>query len=416
LAKWENLRLGRLFPIHFIAPFFPLLHEGNAMTDSQHTSLADIAKHFDTLEDPRSPINRHHLLTNVVVIAIMAILAGANGPTAIAKWALAKQQFLCQGLSLPFGVPRKDVFRTVLTLLNPQVFQACFTDWLTSLRLGAMAHLKIDRPLYGVDGKTLRRSHDRAKGLSALHSVSVWASELGLSLGQVACAEKSNEITAIPELLRLVDITGAIITIDAIGTQKAIAKQIVDGKADFVFALKGNQGKLHEAVIAYITTQLENDFANVAARQLVVTETLHGQTETRMYTQMPVPKDLPMLKEWEGLKSIGTAVRCYQKDGKEMADIRYYISSLKVGVKLFARAVRGHWGIENGCHWTLDMTFREDESRIRGTKIRENFAWLNRLALSLLKQHPSKDSIAMKRRICGWDDAFLLEVLTGIKA
>jgi predicted transposase YbfD/YdcC len=302
----------------------------------------------------------------------------------------------------------------VLTLLNPKVFQACFTDWLTSLRLGAMEKYKIDRPIYGVDGKTHRRSHDRANGVGALHSVSVWASELGLSLAQVACAEKSNEITAIPEVLRLVDLKGAIITIDAMGTQKAIAKQIVDGKGDYVLALKGNQEKLHDAVIDYITTQLDNDFADVKARQLFVTETLHGQTETRIYTHMPVPKDLPMLDDWEGLKSIGTVVRCYKKDGKEMADIRYYISSLKVGVKLFARAVRGHWGIENGCHWTLDMTFREDESRIRGKKIRENFAWLNRLALSLLKQHPSKDSIAMKRRLCGWDDDFLLEVLTGI--
>jgi predicted transposase YbfD/YdcC len=386
------------------------------MTESQHTTLADIAKHFDTLEDPRCDINRHHPLTSVVVIAIMAILAGANGPTAIAKWARAKQEFLRQGLPLPFGVPRKDVFRIVLTLLNPNVFQACFTDWLKSLRLVAMENLEVDRLIYGVDGKTLRRSHDRAKGLSTLHSVSVWASELGLSLGQVACAAKSNEITAIPELLRLVDIKGAIITIDAMGTQKAIAKQIVDGKGDYVLALKGNQEKLHDAVIHHITTQLENDFADVDARQLFVTETLHGQTETRIYTHLPVPKDLPMLDEWEGLKSIGTVVRCYKKDGKEMADIRYYISSLKVGVKLFARAVRGHWAIENGCHWTLDMTFREDESRIRGKKIRENFAWLNRLALSLLKQHPSKDSIAMKRRICGWDDVFLLEVVTGITA
>jgi predicted transposase YbfD/YdcC len=383
------------------------------MTDSQHTTFAEIVKHFDALEDPRCHINRRHPLTSVVVIAIMAILAGANGPTAIAKWALAKEKLLRQGLSLPSGAPCKDVFRTVLTLLNPNVFQACFTDWLKSLRLDAMEKLKIDRPIFGVDGKTLRRSHDRAKGLSALHSVSVWASELGLSLGQVACAEKSNEITAIPELLHLIDFTGAILTIDAMGTQKAIAKQIVDGKGDYVLALKGNQEKLHDTVIDYITTQLENDFADVEARQLFVTETLHGQTETRIYTHMPVPKDLPMLDEWAGLKSIGTVVRCYKNDGKEMADIRYYISSLKVGVKLFARAVRGHWGIENGCHWTLDMTFREDESRIRGKKIRENFAWLNRLALSLLKQHPSKDSIAMKRRICGWDDAFLLEVLTG---
>ena len=385
------------------------------MTDSQHTTLADIAKHFDTLDDPRCHVNRLHPLTSVVVIAIMAILAGANGPTAIAKWALAKEQLLCQCLLLPFGVPRKDVFRIVLTLLNPKVFQACFTDWLKSLRLDAMEKLKIDRPIYGIDGKTHRRSHDRANGVGALHSVSVWASELGLSLGQVACAEKSNEITAIPELLRLVDITGAIITIDAMGTQKAIAKQIVEGKADYVLAIKGNQEKLQDAVVDHITTQLDNDFADVDARQLIVTETLHGQKETRIYTHWPVPKHLPMLDEWEGLKSIGAVVRCYKKDGKEMADIRYYISSLKVGVKLFARAVRGHWGIENSCHWTLDMTFREDESRIRGKEIRENFAWLNRLALSLLKQHPSKDSIAMKRRICGWDDAFLLEVLTGIR-
>jgi len=384
------------------------------MTDTERTSLNAIAQHFDALEDPRCPINRRHPLTSVVVIAIMAILAGANGPTAIAKWARAKEEFLRQGLSLPGGVPCKDVFRIVLTLLNPQVFQACFTDWLKSLRLDAMTKLQIERPLLGVDGKTLRRSHDRAAGLSALHSVSVWASELGLSLGQVACAEKSNEITAIPELLRLVDITGAIITIDAMGTQKAIAKQIVDSKADYVLALKGNQEKLHDAVIDYITAQLENDFANVDARQHYVTETLHGQTERRIYTHMPVPKDLPMLDEWEGLESLGTAVRCYYKDGKEMADIRYYISSLKVGVKLFARAVRGHWGVENSCHWTLDMTFREDELRIRGKAIRENFAWLNRMALSLLKQHPSKDSIAMKRRICGWDDSFMLEVLTGI--
>jgi predicted transposase YbfD/YdcC len=384
------------------------------VTDTQHTTLAEIANYFDTLDDPRSPINRSYPLSSVIVIAIMAILAGANGPTAIARWAQAKEDFLRQNLALPDGVPRKDVFRIVLTLLNPKVFQACFATWLEALRLDALAAHHIERPLYGVDGKTLRRSHDRANGLAALHSVSVWASELGLSLGQVACAEKSNEITAIPEVLQLIDLKGAILTIDAMGTQKAIAKQIVDGEGDYVLALKGNQKTLHDAVIDYVSAQLENDFADVDARQLCVTETLHGQTETRIYTHLPVPKDLPMLEDWAGLKSIGTVVRCYKKNGKEMADIRYYISSLEVGVKLFARAVRKHWAIENGCHWTLDMTFREDESRIRGKQIRENYAWLNRLALSLLKQHPSKDSIAMKRRICGWNDTFLLEVLTGI--
>jgi predicted transposase YbfD/YdcC len=265
-----------------------------------------------------------------------------------------------------------------------------------------------------VDDKTIRHSFDKAKGLKALHAVSVWASELGLTLGQVACAEKSNEITAIPELLRLVDLEGAIITIDAMGTPKAIAKQIVDAKADFVLALKGNQETLHHAVMDYVDKQLENDFAQVDARPMATTETGHGRTATRIYTHLPAPKDLPGIEAWQGIQSIGMAVRQYVKDGEEQLDVRYFICSLKVGVKQFARAVRGHWGIENGCHWTLDMTFREDESRIREAKHRENFAWLNRLALSLLKQHPSKDSIAMKRRLCGWDDNFLLEVPTGI--
>jgi predicted transposase YbfD/YdcC len=385
------------------------------MTDTQRISLLEITKHFESLPEPRSPINRRHPLTSVIVIAIMAILAGAKGATAIAKWARAKEEFLRRGLPLPHGVPRKDVFRIVLTRLHPQLFQACFTKWLKALRLLALDRQEIECPVYGIDGKTHRRSHDRAKGLGALHSVSVWASELGLSLGQVACADKSNEITAIPELLRLVDVEGAIITIDAMGTQKAIAQQIVEGKADYVLALKGNQETLHDAVIAYVSKHMENDFADVKARQHIVTEKLHGHLETRIYTHLPVPKDLPMLKDWAGLKSVGVAVRCYEKDGKEYADVRYYISSLRVGVKQFARAVRQHWGIENGCHWTLDMTFREDESRIRGPRIRQNFAWLNRLALSLLKQHPSKDSIALKRQLCGWDDNFLFEVLTGIK-
>lgn len=381
---------------------------------SPSTSLADIAKHFDQLPDPRSAINRVHPLSSVIVIAILAILAGCNGPTAIARWAQVKEQFLVGGLGLAGGVPRKDVFRVVLTLLNPRVFQACFTEWLKAMQLAAMDQLGIDRPVLAIDGKTNRRSHDKAKGLGALHSVSVWASELGLSLGQVACADKSNEITAIPELLKLIDLKGAIITIDALGTQKEIARQIVDGKADYVLALKGNQGTLHDAVIDYLGEHLDDDFAGIGARRHTVTETLHGQTETRFYTQFPVPKDLPMLDDWAGLKTIGVAIRWYEKGGHQCSDVRYFISSLGLGVKRFAGAARGHWGIENTCHWTLDMTFREDESRIRGRHIRENFAWLNRLALSLLKQHPSKDSIVMKRRLCGWDEGFLLEVLTGI--
>lgn len=380
------------------------------------TCPMDIATYFEQLPDPRSHVNRLHPLSSVVVIAIMAVLSGANGPTAIARWARAKAAFLGQCLPLPHGVPRKDVFRIVLARLHPKLFQACFAQWVESLRLNAIEEQQVDRPIYAIDGKTNRRSHDHAKELGPLHSVTVWASELGLTLAQVPCADHTNEITAIPEVLQLIDITGAIITIDAMGTQKAIAKQIIDGKGDYVLALKGNQEKLHRLVMDYIGKQLENDFANVDARQHIVTEKLHGQEETRIYTQMPIPKDMPMREDWAGLKTIGTAVRSYRKDGHEYSDVRYYICSLPLGVKEFARAVRGHWGSENGCHWILDMTFREDESRIRGVHIRENVAWLNRLALSLLKQHPRKDSIVGKRQMCGWDDAFLLEVLTGITA
>ena len=384
-------------------------------TASPRTNPMDIAKYFEELPDPRCHINRRHQLSSVLVIAIMAILAGANGPTSIARWARTKSSFLGQCLPLPHGIPRKDVFRIVLSRLSPQLFQACFANWLQALKLSALENLEIERPIFGIDGKTHRRSHDHAHGLGALHSVSIWASELGLSLAQVACAEKSNEITAIPEVLQLIDITGAIITIDAMGCQTEIAKQIIEGKADYVLALKGNQEKLHNAVIDYINKHLDNDFADVKARQYIVTERLHGREETRTYTQIPVPRDLAMRANWLGLKTIGMAVRCYTKDGQEYSDVRYFISSLKMGVKEFGRAVRGHWGSENGCHWTLDMTFREDESRIRGPKIRENFAWLNRLALSLLKQHPEKMSIAMKRQTCGWDDNYLLQVPTGIE-
>lgn len=386
------------------------------MATAQSSTLKNIANHFDRLPDPRSEINRLHPLDSIVVIAVMSILAGCHGPTSIAKWARLKKEFLCANLDLPYGVPGKDVFRIVLSRLDPRLFQECFSNWLKSLRLKAMEKLQIDQPLFNIDGKTNRRSHDRAKGLGALHSVTVWASELGLSLGQVACAEKSNEITAIPELLQLVDIEGSIITIDAMGTQKEIAKQIIDGKADFVLALKGNQGNLHDAVMEHIDQHFATDFVAGVERSHTVTEKLHGQIETREYKQFPVPKDLPMLEEWAGLKTIGIVIRHYIKDGNPCSDMRYYISSLEMGVKNFARAVRGHWGIENSCHWTLDMTFREDESRIRNKYGRENFAWLNRLGLSLLKQYPAKDSIIMKRRMCGWSDEFLLQVLTGIEA
>jgi predicted transposase YbfD/YdcC len=381
------------------------------MTDIQRISLDEVVLHFAKLDDPRSSVNLRHPLVSVAVIALMAVFAGAGGPTAIAEWAALKKDFLIDALDLPNGVPRKDVFRRVLMALKPAAFQACYVGWLESLRARAAAASGVDRPVLAIDGKTLRRSHDRKKGLGALHSVSVWASEFGLSLGQVACAEKSNEITAIPELLRLVDIKGAIITIDAMGTQKAIAAEIIDGKGDFVLGLKGNQGALHQAVIDHIDEQLEGELDG--AQEHVTTEKGHGREETRTYLQLPAPKNLPGFALWKGLKTIAVVTSLCLRDGKETIEVRYYISSLAMGVKQLARAVRGHWGIENSCHWVLDVTYREDESRIREESLRQNFAWINRLTLSLLKQHPSRKSIAMKRRCCGWNESYLLQVLTG---
>ena len=377
--------------------------------------LEEVLCHFRELEDPREPINIKHSLESVIVIAIMGILAGAAGPTSIAEWAKSKSVFLIDLLSLEHGVPRKDVFRRVLTALKPEAFQQCFNHWIQALCQRAEQSVPpgtaAERPLLPVDGKTARRSHDHKNGLGALHSVSVWASEFGLSLGQVACAEKSNEITAIPELLRLVDIKGTIITIDAMGTQKAIAEEIIEGGADYVLALKGNHETLHQAVIDYIDEQLDGDMKS--AREHVTIENAHGRDEKRTYLQLPAPKSLPGFALWKGLETIGMVILCSLRDGKETIEVRYYISSLAMGVERFARAVRSHWGVENGCHWVLDMTYREDESRIREKALRENFAWLNRFTLSLLKQHSDRHSVAMRRRGCGWNENFLLEVLTG---
>jgi predicted transposase YbfD/YdcC len=381
------------------------------MSDVRRIALDEVVRHFEELEDPRCSINRKHPLVSVVVIAVMAVLAGANGPTAIARWAALKEEFLVTALDLPEGVPGKDVFRRVLSALRPEAFRACFVNWLESLRSGAAAATGVEQPILAVDGKTARRTHDRKNGLGALHSVTVWASEFGLSLGQVACAEKSNEITAIPEVLKLVDLKGAIITIDAIGAQKAIAAQIIDGEGDYVLALKGNQESLHQAVIDYIDEQLEGELEG--AQEHVTVETGHGREEARTYLQLPAPAGLPGFGLWTALRTIAVVTSLCARDGKQTAEVRYYISSLTMDVKRLARAVRGHWGIENGCHWVLDVTYREDESRIREEALRENFAWLNRFTLSLLKQHPDRTSIAMKRRSCGWDENYLLQVLTG---
>jgi predicted transposase YbfD/YdcC len=373
------------------------------------SSVRDIKHHFSDLPDLRLPINRQHLLVDIIVISICGVLAGAEGPAAIAAWADVNLEWLKQHLELPNGLPSHDTVGRVLERVNPLAFQKCFSLWLDSL----IGDEKVR--LLNIDGKTLRRSHDRKKNLGPLHLVSVWASEQGLTLGQVATDEKSNEITAIPVLLDLVDVKGAIVTIDAMGCQKAIAKKIVDLGGAYVLPVKGNQGRLEQAVEEYFDEHLEDDFARIKVSRFETEERRHGRLEHRSYFQVDAPVTLEGREEWAGLKTLGLVIRTREINGKETGEVQAYISSAKRNVKQFARAVRGHWAIENTCHWSLDMTFREDESRARGRSLAENLGWLRRFALGLLKQHPDKKtSLAMKRRLAGWSTGFLAEVLFGV--
>ena len=374
------------------------------------SKLDEIVESFSTLEDPRSHINRRHPLPSVLVIAVLAVLAGAAGPTAIARWAQFKQDLLTGLLDLPHGIPGKDVFRRVLMMLRPGAFEAAFNAWIARLRDEAVAETGVDRPIIAIDGKSARRSHDANEGLGPLHVVTAWAGEYGLALGQELCAEKSNEITAIPELLKKIDVRGGVVTIDAMGAQKAIAREIIRGKADYVLALKGNHESLHRAVIEHIDERLEGDLEQ--AEELTTTDRGHGREEERIYLQMPAPEGLPGKSQWKGLKSVGVVTSRRVEGDQESIEIRYYLSSLPVDVKLFARAVRGHWSVENACHWTLDVTFREDDSRLRERVLGANITWLYRFTLSILKQHPDRRmSLVMKRRGCGWSDKFLMEVI-----
>lgn len=382
------------------------------MAKRKRVELSEIVCQFSSLEDPRSSINRHHPLVSVVVISLMAVLSGADGPTAIRKWAESKRELLLKVLDLPKGLPSKDVFRRVLMAVDPQAFQACFVSWLNALQSGSES-AATGRKTMAVDGKCLRGSHDRSRGLGPLHLVSVWLTDAGLTLAQTATDQKSNEITAIPEVLKLVDMTGAIISIDAMGTQTAIAGQIIDGGGDYVLALKANQGGLHDAVIAYVDEHVNDDFARIKTRQHVETDDKHGRNETRTYIQFPVPPDLQGRSRWKGLRTIGLVIYQSVCGEKETLDVRYYISSLRPGVKQFARSVRNHWSIENTCHWSLDMTYREDAQRTRHRQLAENLAWLRRFTLSLLKQHPGNESLVMKRRMCGWNEDFMMQVLDG---
>jgi predicted transposase YbfD/YdcC len=372
----------------------------------------NLLRFFDDLPDPRSNVNRLHRLGDVIVMAICAVLANAEGPTAMAQWAHLNEVWLRNYLALPGGIPGKDTFRRVLGLLPPAAFQQCFQRWLQTLQTSAEEDGENKKHI-AIDGKTLRRSHDRRHGLGPLHLVSAWASDGGITLGQVATEEKSNEITAIPQLLELIDVEDAIVTLDAAGCQKAIAAQIVQGQGDYVLALKGNQGKLLHDVKFLMLGPLQDDDTGGSVSRYVEVEQGHGRLEARTYYQMTAPSYLHGRSEWKGLKTIGAAVRVYEEKGIEKQDVRYYISSLRRNGRQFARAVRRHWGIENSLHWSLDMTYREDESRVRHRTFAENLSWLRRLTLSLIKQHPGKQSNIMKRRMAGWSPDFLMQLLTG---
>ena len=372
-------------------------------------SLNSIVEHFESLPDPRHTRNRRHLLGDVLVLSVCGVIVGCSGPTSIHRWAKAKKDWLRQVLALPNGIPSRDCIRRILCTLQPEAFQTCFQSWIAACLMNEDAD---GPPTIAIDGKSLRRSHDRGGGLGPLHMVSAWACEHGLALAQVATEEKSNEITAIPELIDRVDVKGAVVTIDAMGCQKEIAGKIVAQKGDYVLAVKDNQPKLHQTVQEVFSDEREDELLGMPHRQHQTRDKGHGRSDERHYVLVKIPKNSPLSKEWPSVKAVGMAVRTTENsDGTPWGDVRYFIASRFLSGKRFARAVRGHWGIENSLHWVLDVTFDEDQCRTRQRRMADNLSWLRRFAISLLKRHPSKHSIKGKSEIAGWSNEFLMEVL-----
>jgi predicted transposase YbfD/YdcC len=368
-----------------------------------------IGSFFQSLSDPRHTRNRKHLLVDVVVIAVCAMVCGCDGPTAIHRWASNCRDWLALFLTLPNGIPSRDCIRRLLMALKPEAFQKCFRDWIAHV-----VQADEDGParLVAIDGKTNRRSHDASHDLGPLHIVSAWASEEGIALGQVATEDKSNEITAIPQLLELIDLSNSVITIDAMGCQKEIARTIVTGGGDFVISVKDNQPKLCEAIETYFAEHLEGDLEDLQYRSHETSDAGHGRIDERSYYLTKVPPDFPVKKEWPWVKAIGYSLRVTQHaDGRETDETRYYILSRYLSGKRFSEAVRGHWGIES-MHWMLDVNFREDDSRTRERTLGNNLSWLRRFAVTLLKRHPVKDSLRGKMVRCMMNTGFLTEVLT----
>jgi predicted transposase YbfD/YdcC len=364
-----------------------------------------LAGHFAVLEDPRCSIKRRHNLIDMIVVAIAAVLCGADGWVAIAEFGRTKQAWFAQFLELPHGIPAHDTFGRVFALLAPEAFEQCFRAWVAAIRE------VIPAEIVAIDGKTWRRSHARGKGLAALHLVSAWASANRVVLGQVATDAKSNEITAIPQLLELLNIKGCIVTIDAMGCQIAIAAQIVAQGGDYVLALKGNQGTLAAEVEEAFIDADAKEYVGCDSQVLETSEQGHGRREIRRYRTLGDLSGVPRSALWEGMNMVGMVESQREVGGKTSREARFFIGSIHTDVATFARAVRDHWGVENDLHWSLDVAFREDECRVREPTARENLAVLRHIALTRLKNDPTKLGIQNKRLKAGWDENYLTTLL-----
>ncbi len=365
-----------------------------------------ILEHFSTLPDPRILLKTRHRLVDIVTMALCAVIAGADDWVEIAAYAKAKEVWFKGFLKFEGPTPSHDTFGRVFALLNPDAFAKCYIDWVRAL-------VNIPDEVVAVDGKTLRRSHDRANGKSAIHMVNAWAVHQGLVLGQVKTEAKSNEITAIPELLKLLDLKGSVVTIDAMGCQKEIAKQIVEQEADYVLSLKGNQGNLHKEVELLFEDAKKDGFTDLTHDSFTTVDGEHGRIETRRYTTVTDVDWFEDKDKWAKLTSFGMIESEREVDGHITSETRYFISSLPSDAKRFAEAARGHWAVENSLHWCLDIAFREDDSRVRSGHAQENLATIRRLALNLIKQDSQrKIGVKASRKRAGWDMDYIKRLLS----